>query len=153
ACGSVRNAASMAAKNPTLLMKIAKPKLYARCLILGGPVSLPGRSRNRMRARVDVPWVPPVSMLLAASLAVAAAAAPPRLETQKTALVTVVAGSDAAQKDLTPRDFIVREDKAQREVTGAELATETLSIAILLDTTKQPIGMNFPIQDIRTALS
>jgi hypothetical protein len=101
-----------------------------------------------MRARVYSPWAP-LSIVLTAGLVLAAA----RVDTQKTALVTVVAGPEAAQRDLTPRDFLVREDKSPRDVLAAERATETLSIAVLVDTTKQPIGMNFPIQDIRTALS
>jgi hypothetical protein len=104
-----------------------------------------------MRRRVTVPWVPVLSLLLAVFFAWSAA--PAAQGTHKTALVTVVTGSDAAQKDLTNRDFIVREDKSPREVMAADLATETLSIAVLLDTTKPAIGNSWPVQDVRSALS
>jgi hypothetical protein len=95
-------------------------------------------------------------MLFACSLLVHAAfstAAPPQGGGQKTALVTVVAEGGGRVADLTARDFVVREDKATREVVGAELSTEPLFITLLVDTTQPPLGVLPPTQDLRKALS
>lgn len=80
------------------------------------------------------------------------AARPAQSAVQKSVLVTVVAPANAPIRDLAAREFIVREDNATREVTGAELATEPLFISILVDTSQPPLGIAPPTQDLRTAL-
>ena len=54
---------------------------------------------------------------------------------------------------LTAKDFVVREDKATREVVSAEASTEPLFITLLVDTTQPPMGILPPTQDLRRALS
>lgn len=90
---------------------------------------------------------------LLAPLVSALAAPVPQDGAQKTALVTVIAEAGGPVATLTARDFVVREDKATREVVGAERATEPLFITLLVDTTQPPIGMLPPTQDLRKALS
>jgi hypothetical protein len=73
---------------------------------------------------------------------------------QKSALVTVIAESGAAIKDLTSKDFVVKEDNATREVVGAELASEALFISILIDTSQPPGGTPPSLtQDLRAAVA
>jgi hypothetical protein len=68
--------------------------------------------------------------------------------------VTVVAESGAAIKDLTAKDFVVKEDNATREVVGAELASEALFISILIDTSQPPSGTPPSLtQDLRAAVA
>ena len=89
--------------------------------------------------------------LLALPLVSALTASAPRQ--QKTALVTVVAEAGGPVAGLTAGDFVVREDKATREVVSAERAAEPLFITLLVDTTQPPMGVLPPIQDLRRALS
>jgi hypothetical protein len=91
-----------------------------------------------------------VSALVGVSLV---AAAPVFAQQQKTALVTVVADANGPIADLTAKDFVVREDRATREVVAAERSTEPLFIVLLVDTTQPPIGVTPPTQDLRKALS
>jgi hypothetical protein len=77
----------------------------------------------------------------------------PQSGAQKTALVTVVADAAGPVRDLSAKDFIVREDNATREVVAASASDDPLSIAVLLDTTRPPMGVQYPIQDVRTAMS
>jgi len=72
---------------------------------------------------------------------------------QRAALVTVIATADGAITDLTAKDFVVREGGAKREVVSAELATEPMSIVLLVDTAQPPMGVTPPTQDLRTAVS
>jgi hypothetical protein len=72
---------------------------------------------------------------------------------QRVALVTVVATAEAAVTDLTAKDFTVREGGNRREAAGAELATEPMSIVLLVDTAQPPMGVTPPTQDLRTAVS
>ena len=88
--------------------------------------------------------------LLAVPLVAVLAALP---QQQKTALVTVVAEAGGPVVDLTAKDFVVREDKATREVVSAERAGEPLFITLLVDTTQPPMGVLPPTQDLRRALS
>jgi hypothetical protein len=85
--------------------------------------------------------------LLAAGLEIAAQTG------QKTALVTVVAESGGPLRELSARDFVVREGRTTHEVVAVELATEPLSISLLADTTKPPMGVIAPTQELRKALS
>jgi hypothetical protein len=89
--------------------------------------------------------------LLAVPLVTALAA--PARQQQKTALVTVVAEAGGPVVGLTGSDFVVREDKATREVVSAERSAEPLFITLLVDTTQPPMGILPPIQDFRRALS
>lgn len=72
---------------------------------------------------------------------------------QKVALVTVVADASGPLRDLTAKDFIVTEDGQKREVVGASLAEDPLSIALLVDSAQPPIGTTPPVQDLRSALA
>jgi hypothetical protein len=85
---------------------------------------------------------------------ISALAAPaPQDALQKAALVTVVAEAGGPVANLTPRDFVVREDRTAREVIGAQAATEPIFVALLVDTIRPPSGVLAPTQDIRRALT
>ena len=92
------------------------------------------------------------SMLLAAAGPTAAARSIQTPET-KMALVTVVADANGPIRDLTAKDFVVVEDGKKRQVTSAELAEEPLSIALLIDTSQPPMGVQYPTQDVRNAVA
>lgn len=77
----------------------------------------------------------------------------PNTPVERNILVTVVTKDGAPLKDLTPADFIVAEDGQKREVTGATLSNEPMAIALMIDTSKPPIGTDLPIRDIRAGLS
>jgi hypothetical protein len=70
---------------------------------------------------------------------------------QKSALVTVVAEAGTPIRDLTARDFVVKEDGRKLEVLDARLSDDPLSIALLIDTTQPPMGGTPPTQDLRAA--
>jgi VWFA-related protein len=70
----------------------------------------------------------------------------------KQLLVTVLDKDNTPLRDLTAKEFLVFEDGAQREVTEAALATSPLSVSVLLDTSKPPLGTAEYTRDIRTAL-
>lgn len=69
---------------------------------------------------------------------------------QTQTFVTVVAPASGALTNLTAKDFVVQGGKA--EVSDAERATEPLSIVILVDSSKPPLNINPPVEDIRTGL-
>ena len=78
---------------------------------------------------------------LAAIPVIAALAAPAHQDVlQKTALVTVVAEARGPVANLGPRDFVVREDRAIRDVLDVRPATEPIFIALLIDTIRPPSG-------------
>jgi hypothetical protein len=87
------------------------------------------------------------------TLPLVSALAAPASQDQKTALVTVVADAGGPVTGLTAGDFVVREDRATRDVVGAERSTEPLFITLLVDTTQPPMGVLAPTQDLRRALS
>ncbi len=68
----------------------------------------------------------------------------------KTIYVSVLDEAGKPVKDLTTKEFKVREDGVDREVVGASLAGDPLCVALLVDTT-QPAEPY--IRDIRTALT
>ena len=69
-------------------------------------------------------------------------AAPARQDVvQKTALVTVVAEARGPVANLGPRDLVVREDGATRDVLDVRPATEPIFIALLIDTIRPPAGV------------
>jgi hypothetical protein len=85
---------------------------------------------------------------------IAGLAAPARQDVvQKTALVTVVADARGPAANLGPRDFVVREDRATRDVLEARPATEPLFIALLIDTIQRPTGVRAPPQDFRRGIA
>ena len=68
-------------------------------------------------------------------------------------MVTVFDKDGAPLRDLTAADFIVREDGQPREVSSAALATEPLTVALMVDTSKPTIGRDLPLRDIRAGLA
>ena len=84
-------------------------------------------------------------MLVAGGLA-----ASPRQST--TALVTVLGDAEGPVRGLAAKDFSVRDKNSNREVTSVELATEPMSVVLLVDTAQPPGGTTPPTQDVRTAL-
>lgn len=78
-------------------------------------------------------------------------AAPPLVQ-ERAVLVTVLDKDDAPIRDLTADEFLVFEDGASRKVSGATLSTEPLSVLVMVDTTKSPIGTPEPTRDVRTAV-
>ena len=72
---------------------------------------------------------------------------------QKIALVTVVSDNGSRLADLAAKDVVVHEDKAERKVISVEPATEPLVIALLLDTAAAAAGRQYPVQDLRKAVS
>jgi hypothetical protein len=77
----------------------------------------------------------------------------PQGGTQKTALVTVIADASGPVRDLSARDFVVKEDNAKREVVSATSSDDPLSITLLLDTTQPAMGAQWPTQDVRGAVT
>lgn len=69
-----------------------------------------------------------------------------------TALVTVIADAQGPVRDLSAKDFTVREKNNTREVTAADLSNEPMSVVLLVDTAKPPAGTMPPTQDLRAAL-
>ena len=88
-----------------------------------------------------------VPVVLAASLAPAVS------QSQKSILVTVLDQSGAPVKDVAPADLAVQEDQNMREVVSVKPATDPLTVAILVDNTKPPVGRNAPTQELRAALN
>jgi hypothetical protein len=85
---------------------------------------------------------------------IAGLAAPARQNVvQKTALVTVVAEARGRVGNLGPRDFVVREDQATRDVLDVRPATDPLFITLLIDTIRPPAGVLAPTQDLRRGLA
>ena len=72
---------------------------------------------------------------------------------ERSILVTVLDKNGVPLRDLKAADFTVQEDAQRREVTSAALATDPMSVALLVDTTKPPPGIEFPVRDVRAGLS
>ena len=95
-----------------------------------------------------------VCVSLAAAILLAGEARPAAVRPgQKAALVTVVADAGKPVRNLTAKDFIVKEDGAKREVVDAQLSDDPLSIVLLIDTTQPPMGVTHPTQDLRAAVT
>ena len=91
---------------------------------------------------------------LVAAPVITALAAPARQDVvQKTALITVVAEARGPVANLGPRDLLVREDRATRDVLDVRPATEPLFIALLINTIRPPAGVLAPTQDFRRGLA
>jgi hypothetical protein len=91
--------------------------------------------------------------LVAVPIIAGVAAPASRDVVHKTALVTVVAGARGPVENLGPRDFVVREDGATRDVLDAQPATEPLFITILIDTIRPTAGVRDPTPDLRAGLA
>jgi hypothetical protein len=96
---------------------------------------------------------PVCTILLALPMVSALAAGAPQGGVQKTALVTVVAEAGGPVANLAAPDFIVREDRATRDVVGVQPARDPLFITLLVDTIRPPAGVLAPTQDLRRALT
>jgi len=96
--------------------------------------------------------VAPVALVAVPMIAGLAAPAPQNV-VQKTALVTVVAEARGPVANLGPRDFVVREDRAPRDVLDVRPATEPIFITLLIDTIRPPAGVLAPTQDFRRGLA
>ena len=90
---------------------------------------------------------------LVAAPAIIAGQAPSQDVVQKTALVTVIADARGPVANLGSRDFVVREDRATRNVLEVRPATDPLFITLLIDTIRPPAGVLAPTQDFRRALA
>jgi hypothetical protein len=94
------------------------------------------------------------STLAAVAMIAGVAATPSQREVvQKTALVTVVAEARGPVADLGARDFVVREDRATRDVLDARPATEPIFVTLLIDTIRPPAGILAPTQDYRRGVA
>jgi len=67
------------------------------------------------------------------------------------AVVTVVAESGTPIRDLTTKDFVVKEGGKKLDVVDARLSTDPLSVALLLDTAQPPRGIAAPTRELRAA--
>jgi von Willebrand factor type A domain len=74
-------------------------------------------------------------------------------QSQKAIIVTVLDQSGAAVKDVAPGDLSVVEDGATRDVVSVKPATDPMTIAILIDTTKPTMGKDAPTREMRAALT
>ena len=88
--------------------------------------------------------------LVAAIWLMADGRAAARLE-QKAALVTAVADAGTPVRTLAAADFIVKEGGKKLDVVEARLATDPLSVALLLDTAQPPRGVSASAQGTRAA--
>jgi hypothetical protein len=71
-------------------------------------------------------------------------------EQQTTVFVSVAAPATGPMADLKAKDFVAKGGGAN--VTDAVHATEPLSIQLLVDISRPPLGVTPPIDDLRTAL-
>jgi len=92
-----------------------------------------------------------VALALALVFALRGGSPPAARPEEKAALVSVVADAGTPIRDLKAGDFIVKEDGKKREVLGAKLANDPLSVALLIDTSRSPTGAAQSPQDLRTA--
>jgi hypothetical protein len=95
----------------------------------------------------------PVRVALAVVLAAAVVVPGSLNQEQKAIIVTVLDKSGAAVRDATVEDLSVVEDGATRKVVEVKPATDPMTIAILVDNTKPPMGKNAPTQELRAALT
>jgi hypothetical protein len=101
-------------------------------------------------------WPPGRLMVLFALLAsVASLSATPSAVARevKSILVTVLDEAGDPIRDLEPREFIVVEDGTQREVIEARPNNEPLYVALLVDTAKPVLGVQFPTHELRRGLA
>lgn len=73
------------------------------------------------------------------------------LQQERSVMVTVLEKDGTPVRDLTTADFRITEDGSPRTVTSAALTAEPLSVIVLIDTTKSPMGTPEPTRDVRLA--
>ena len=71
----------------------------------------------------------------------------------KSILVTVLDDAGDPIRNLESREFIVIEDGTQREVIEARPNNEPLYVALLVDTAKPILGVQYPTQELRRGLA
>lgn len=92
-----------------------------------------------------------LSVSLLATVLATGLLAGPRVQ-ERSVLVTVLEKDDTPIRDLTTADFLIYEDGASRKVSSAALTTDPLSVIVLIDTTKSPMGTPEPTRDLRLAI-
>jgi VWFA-related protein len=111
---------------------------------------MPKRFRVRIPARPGRAAVPfSAAAVLAAALFGPAIGLDARQAVERRLYVSVVDEKGAPVTDLSPSDFVVREDGAAREVLRAGRATDPMQIAVLVDDTQAATRL---IADERRAL-
>lgn len=70
---------------------------------------------------------------------------------ERAAVVTVLAESGTPIRDLTARDFVVKEKGKKLDVLDAKLATDALSAALVVDIAQPPLGTQPPTRELRGA--
>lgn len=74
-----------------------------------------------------------LSALMIAGLGLAPALAGARQQSTRTVYVTAVDGKGAPVPDLTPADFVLKEDGKVREIVTAGIATTPMQVVLMLD--------------------
>ena len=69
---------------------------------------------------------------------------------QTTIFVTVMAPATGPVSGLKPNDFVVQGAKV--EVKDVVRADESLAIELVVDVSRPPIGVNYPVEELRTGL-
>ena len=81
------------------------------------------------------------------------ALAVPAAQGQRSIIVTVLDPSGAVVKDVAAADLAVQEDSGMREVVEVKPATDPMTIALLVDTTKPTMGKEAPTRELRAGLT
>lgn len=84
---------------------------------------------------------------------VAVRAAPAQQGVERQLVLTVLDEDGAPMTDLETEQFVVLEDGAMRPVTASRVATEAMSIVLMVDMSQPPFGETLDIRSIRTAVS
>ena len=71
---------------------------------------------------------------------------------EKQVWLTVLEKDGTPVRDLTAGEFVIAEGALSRPVVNVALASEPLSVLVLIDTTKSPIGTTEPTRDVRLAV-
>jgi hypothetical protein len=80
---------------------------------------------------------------------VAGAHSRPASYAERAAVVTVLAESGTPARNLTAQDFVVKDGGKKLQVLDAQLSSDPLSAALLLDTAQPPPGMQPPTSELR----
>ncbi len=99
-----------------------------------------------------------MKMLCAATLVVGAvlaghAATGSQALVDRSIVMTVLDKDGVPLTDLKPTELIVMENGESREVVSAELATDPMAVALVVDTSKPTIGIDLPVRELRAGLT